>query len=205
MGIVLMQDGDLCQNTFKDGERCGIGLYLMNDGNWETVSFENGKTYTITSSENYNQIDNQRKQMAREAWANAGKQLAALSFQMAETIGNIYSIANGTNGSASNANASSLELSNTSNTVNTNGQSSNSVKTKSIQMSMSDQVNYNSMRNTYNKWAQDLMQMKNANGKYQNGFKASDKKHAQDEMKRIRKSSIQKWNKEIPYNSIEDW
>lgn len=205
MRIVLMQDGDLCQNTFKDGERCGIGLYLMNDGNWETVSFENGKTYTITSSENYNQIDNQRKQMAREAWANAGKQLAALSFQMAETIGNIYSIANGTNGSASNANASSLELSNTSNTVNTNGQSSNSVKTKSTQMSMSDQVNYNSMRNTYNKWAQDLMQMKNANGKYQNGFKASDKKHAQDEMKRIRKSSIQKWNKEIPYNSIEDW
>lgn len=205
MGIVLMQDGDLCQNTFKDGERCGIGLYLMNDGNWETVSFENGKTYTITSSENYNQIDNQRKQMAREAWANAGKQLAALSLQMAETIGNIYSIANGTNGSASNVNASSLELSNTSNTVNTNGQSSNSVNTKSTQMSMSDQVNYNSMRNTYNKWAQDLMQMKNANGKYQNGFKASDKKHAQDEMKRIRKSSIQKWNKEIPYKSIEDW
>lgn len=73
------------------------------------------------------------------------------------------------------------------------------------QMSMSDQVNYNSLRNTYNKWAIDLMQMKNANGKYQNGFKITDKKHAQDEMKRIRKSAMQKWNKEIPYNSIEDW
>ena len=73
------------------------------------------------------------------------------------------------------------------------------------QMSMSDQVNYNSLRNTYNKWASDLMEMKNANGKYQNGFKASDKKHAQDEMKRIRKSAMQKWSKEIPYNSIEDW
>lgn len=72
-------------------------------------------------------------------------------------------------------------------------------------MSMSDQMNYNSLRNTYNKWASDLMEMKNANGKYQNGFKASDKKHAQDEMKRIRKSAMQKWNKEIPYNSIEDW
>ena len=88
-----------------------------------------------------------------------------------------------------------------------NGKSSastNSVKQES-QMSMSDQVNYNSLRNTYNKWASDLMQMKNANGKYQNGFKVADKKHAQDEMKRIRKSAMQKWNKEIPYNSIEDW
>lgn len=73
------------------------------------------------------------------------------------------------------------------------------------QMSMTDQVNYNSLRNTYNKWAQDLMEMKNANGKYQNGFKVSDKKYAQDKMKQIRKMSMQKWNKEIPYNSIEDW
>lgn len=92
------------------------------------------------------------------------------------------------------------------NTTSNNSSTSNaSASTKGNQMSMSDQMNYNSMRNTYNKWAQDLMQMKNANGKYQNGFKASDKKHAQDEMKRIRKSAIQKWNKEIPYNSIEDW
>ncbi len=80
----------------------------------------------------------------------------------------------------------------------------NSTK-QGVQMSMSDQVNYNSLRNTYNKWASDLMQMKNANGRYQDGFKLSDKKHAQDDMKRIRKSAMQKWNKEIPYNSIEDW
>lgn len=31
------------------------------------------------------------------------------------------------------------------------------------------------------------------------------KNNAQDEMKRIRKSAMQKWSKEIPYNSIEDW
>ncbi len=98
---------------------------------------------------------------------------------------------------------------NTSSSSTTTGTSSISIGTNSTkqdsQMSMSDQVNYNSLRNTYNKWASDLMQMKNANGKYQNGFKASDKKHAQDEMKRIRKSAMQKWKKEIPYNSIEDW
>lgn len=75
----------------------------------------------------------------------------------------------------------------------------------SSSMSMSDQVNYNSLRNTYNKWAMDLMQMKSLSGKYQNGYKSNDKQHAQSEMKRIRKDAMNKWGKEIPYNSIEDW
>ena len=110
----------------------------------------------------------------------------------------LNSIANTIGGNSS----TTLSYNTTSNNSSTSNASAN---TKGNQMSMSDQVNYNSLRNTYNKWASDLMQMKNANGKYQNGFKASDKKHAQDEMKRIRKSAMQKWSKEIPYNSIEDW
>lgn len=110
----------------------------------------------------------------------------------------LNSIANTIGGNSS----TTLSYNTTSNNSSTSNASAN---TKGNQMSMSDQRNYNFMRNTYNKWAQDLMQMKNANGKYQNGFKASDKKHAQDEMKRIRKSAMQKWSKEIPYNSIEDW
>lgn len=110
----------------------------------------------------------------------------------------LNSVANAIGGtSTGTASNSSAAIGNTS-------VSTNSIKQGS-QMSMSDQVNYNSLRNTYNKWASDLMQMKNANGKYQNGFKVTDKKHAQDEMKRIRKSAMQKWSKEIPYNSIEDW
>lgn len=204
-GFVLMANGDFCQSNFKNGDRCGIGLYLMSDGNWETLSFENGKSFTITSSENYNQIDTQRKQMVREAWAKAGKQLAALSTQMVETVGNIQHIANGKNVNNTNINTSSFEMPNTDNAVEPSSKKINSTDTKGSQMSMTDQVNYNSLRNTYNKWAQDLMEMKNANGKYQNGFKASDKKYAQDQMKQLRKMSMQKWNKEIPYNSIEDW
>lgn len=204
LGLVLMKNGDLCQSDYKNGERCGIGLYLTSDGNWETLSFENGKSYTITSSENYNQIDNQRKQMVREAWAKAGKELAGLSTQLVENVSNIYSIANGKSVSNSSANISSITTSDVP--VSNDNNSAKAQNTKNnTQMSMSDQVNYNSLRNTYNKWASDLMQMKNANGQYQNGFKASDKKHAQNEMKRIRKSAMQKWNKEIPYNSIEDW
>ena len=204
LGLVLMKNGNLCQSDYKNGERCGIGLYLTSDGNWETLSFENGKSYTITSSENYNQIDNQRKQMVREAWAKAGKELAGLSTQLVENVSNIYSIANGKSVSNSSANISSITTSDVP--VSNDNNSAKAQNTKNnTQMSMSDQVNYNSLRNTYNKWASDLMQMKNANGQYQNGFKASDKKHAQNEMKRIRKSAMQKWNKEIPYNSIEDW
>lgn len=72
-------------------------------------------------------------------------------------------------------------------------------------MSLSDARNYQVQRNTYNKWANDLMAMKNHNGKYQNGYTQSDKQHAQSEMKRIRENAKQRWGKEIPYNSIEDW
>lgn len=204
LGLVLMENGDLCQSDYKNGERCGIGLYLSSDGNWETLSFENGKSYTITSSDNYNQIDSQRKQMVREAWAKAGKELAGLSTQLAESVNNIYAIANGQSVSSSSTNISSIVTSDVSASSGNNSSKVSNTKGKS-QMSMSDQVNYNSLRNTYNKWAQDLMEMKNANGKYQNGFKVSDKKYAQDKMKQIRKMSLQKWNKEIPYNSIEDW
>ena len=204
LGLVLMENGDLCQSDYKNGDRCGIGLYLMSDGNWETLSFENGKSYTITSSDNYNQIDSQRKQMVREAWAKAGRELAGLSTQMVESVNNIHAIASGKSVSSSSANVSSISTSDMPVSTDNNSSKTSNTKGKS-QMSMSDQMNYNSLRNTYNKWASDLMEMKNANGKYQNGFKASDKKHAQDEMKRIRKSAMQKWSKEIPYNSIEDW
>ncbi len=72
-------------------------------------------------------------------------------------------------------------------------------------MSGSDMQNYNSLRNTYRKWADDLREMKFANGKYQNGYSQSDKQHAQSEMKRIRQTAQSKWGKEIPYDSIEDW
>ena len=87
----------------------------------------------------------------------------------------------------------------------TSNGSKKSITNTSSTMSMADQVNFNSLRNTYNKWASDLMQMKNLNGKYQNGYSPSDKQHAQSEMKRIRNDANKKWGKEIPYNSIEDW
>lgn len=110
----------------------------------------------------------------------------------------LYSMANAMGGNSSTAPStySSNDRSSSS------GASSNN---NSSTMTMSDQMNYNTMRNTYNKWASDLMQMKNMNGNYRNGFNANDKKHAQSEMKRLRNEAMKKWGKEIPYNSIEDW
>lgn len=90
--------------------------------------------------------------------------------------------------------------------VSSGGSSRSSKKgDSSSTMTGSDQRNYNTLRNTYNKWASDLMQMKNLNGRYQNGYEEKDKRHAQSEMKRIREMAKSKWGKEIPYNSIEDW
>lgn len=87
--------------------------------------------------------------------------------------------------------------------VNTNTHQPSSNNTSG--MSLSDAQNYQSLRNTYNKWKDDLYQMKNANGKYQNGYTISDKKHAQSQMKQIRQMASSKWGKEIPKDSIEDW
>ncbi|MBQ8452478.1 MAG: hypothetical protein IJ539_01720 [Prevotella sp.] len=100
---------------------------------------------------------------------------------------------------------SSNSTSTYSSNSNTSSSGITSKNSNSSTMSMSDQLNYNSLRNTYNKWASDLMQMKNANGKYLNGYTAADKSHAQSEMKRIRKEAKEKWGKDIPYNSYEDW
>jgi len=110
----------------------------------------------------------------------------------------LNSMINAMGGSSSNSTiySSSTDVSSGNRKVKTN---------TSPSMTLSDQVNYNSLRNTYNKWAMDLMQMKSLSGKYQNGYKSNDKQHAQSEMKRIRKDAMNKWGKEIPYNSIEDW
>lgn len=100
----------------------------MSDGNWETLSFENGKSYTITSSDNYNQIDSQRKQMVREAWAKAGRELAGLSTQLVESVNNIHAITSGKSVSSYSASLSSNTTSDVS--VSTGNNSSKTSNTK---------------------------------------------------------------------------
>lgn len=133
----------------------------------------------------------EKKAQRREALYNN-----LMSF--ANSLATTASILQGNSSSAYTSPASSSSYSSSTSRKETTP-SSNST------MSLSDARNYQVQRNTYNKWASDLMQMKNANGKYQNGYTQSDKQHAQSEMKRIRENAKQRWGKEIPYNSIEDW
>lgn len=148
---------------------------------------------------------------ARADFLKAGEHLDYLEYKAQrreQLLNNLNSFANslattanilqGNSSSAYTSSASSSSYSSSTSLKETTP-SSNST------MSLSDARNYQVQRNTYNKWANDLMAMKNHNGKYQNGYTQSDKQHAQSEMKRIRENAKQRWGKEIPYNSIEDW
>lgn len=117
------------------------------------------------------------------------------------------SIVNSLAAIAASTNTSSTSYSSSSSiSSNSKGKNGSSIgQENATQMSLADQVNYNSLRNTYKKWASDLMQMKTLSGKYQRGYTINDKNKAQSEMKRLRKDSMNKWGKEIPYDSIEDW
>ena len=130
--------------------------------------------------------------------AQRREQLYNNLMSFANSLATTASILQGNSSSAYTSSSSSSSYSSSTSLKETTP-SSNST------MSLSDARNYQVQRNTYNKWASDLMQMKNANGKYQNGYTQSDKQHAQSEMKRIRENAKQRWGKEIPYNSIEDW
>lgn len=218
-GMTFDEEGFISLSQYKVGKQTGIEIMIFPPDYWATFRVKDERYYPISSS--HEQIERQanNKTIAAHERAELMQSLGKVLNAGAELAGTIRQIKDG--GSSSDTAPTSgigidvTDIHNVSNGENGTHTSSpsnhssskkiNSTDTKGSQMSMTDQVNYNSLRNTYNKWAQDLMEMKNANGKYQNGFKVSDKKYAQDKMKQIRKMSMQKWNKEIPYNSIEDW
>ncbi len=61
MGIILFDNGDFIISRFKDGIRMGIGLYMSENGEWETQNCKaSGEIVTISSSDYYRQIDSER-------------------------------------------------------------------------------------------------------------------------------------------------
>lgn len=82
-GVIVFSNGDMWQSRFKDGEQFGIGLYLMTNGNWQTINYdENGNTTIISSSTEYNAMDAARKAYQKECLSEA-----LSSFAQAATIG----------------------------------------------------------------------------------------------------------------------
>lgn len=85
------------------------------------------------------------------------------------------------------------------------GVSHRSSHSTTSEMSGTDQQNYNTLRNLYRQWADKLNAMRDHNYPYQNGYTEAQKKEAQQQMKQLRQMAKEKWDKEIPYDPIEDW
>lgn len=59
-GILLYNNGDVLQQSFKDGNLKGIGLYMNSDKEWFTVKYDGDQLIPISSSQNYKNINSQR-------------------------------------------------------------------------------------------------------------------------------------------------
>ena len=70
-GMLIFSNGDLWQSSFKEGNRKGIGLYMANNGEWETMSFKGEEYSVVSSSENYRNMEAIRKANFRNAFSDA--------------------------------------------------------------------------------------------------------------------------------------
>lgn len=52
-GVIVFNNGDLWIGNFRNGMKKGIGLYLMYNGEWETLNFKDDSYDVISSSTNY--------------------------------------------------------------------------------------------------------------------------------------------------------
>lgn len=111
-GVVIYPDGSLWFHSFKDGSAKGIGLYIAQDGEWQTLKWENGEAVTVSSSEYYRQVDYARKASLRNALLgvlndfNEAMQQQQAIFNAGNGVGSIDS--GGTDGSVtSNSGGSS--------------------------------------------------------------------------------------------------
>lgn len=68
-GIIMFNNGDLWQSSFKNGERKGIGLYLAYDGEWQTMNVKGEQCNVVSSSENYRIVDKSRKEIADQEFS----------------------------------------------------------------------------------------------------------------------------------------
>jgi len=191
MGIILFTNGDFIISHFKDGIRNGIGLYMSENGEWETQNCKaSGEIVTISSSEYYRQVDSERK-------ANFNASLSeAFSYfkEAAKTGAEIGRVARGNSRShtetqhvistdvpSGHENPSSQEsMSNNNDTA----------TTATIQARNRDE-------NTYMAYESQLIKMRSGSVQYSE----SDKTDIQRKMRSIRK----KWDKRgLPLHFVSD-
>lgn len=64
-GIIIFNNGDFVISDFIYGDRKGVGLFMLANGEWQTEKYKNGSGNVISSSSYYAQIDSERKSTIR--------------------------------------------------------------------------------------------------------------------------------------------
>lgn len=88
-GIVIFKNGDLWQSSFKDGVRKGIGLYQAYGGEWQTMNVKGEQCDVVSSSENYRNLDETRKNNLSSAFASSMNYFVDAAKSSAELIAEI--------------------------------------------------------------------------------------------------------------------
>ncbi len=106
MASLIFQSGDVLIASFKDGKQKGIGLFLHQDGKWETMNFKDGNYAVVSSSDNYKNIDEERKSIQKGIWNNALNELSDLATSTISSVGDIISIKNSSSSNNGNVDKS---------------------------------------------------------------------------------------------------
>lgn len=169
--VTVWANGDLYIGNSKGGMRKGIGLYLMYNGEWETLNFS-GENYTvISSSERYRNVDAAHKQTNRQLWGEVLGSFSNAALSATELAGSIKTIKHGN---------SSVESVGTV----AQGTSSSGKSSSKAGHSASAGTALNADRNTYSKWETQLVQMRTYPERYPNY--ASEYKSISAKMQQIR-------------------
>lgn len=89
---MVYDNGDLCIGNFKEGKRNGIGLYLLYNGEWETINFEGDNYNIVSSSINYRNIDANRKANIKSSLSEAFGYFAQAANQTVQIASEVQSI-----------------------------------------------------------------------------------------------------------------
>ena len=177
-GIIIFNNGDLWQSSFKDGIRKGIGLYLAYDGEWETMNVKGDSYDVISSSENYRIMEETRKANFNKAFSSAMGYFEKAAQTSVELIGEI----NRNSGSQTDVESGNGSYTTQSNNSATKGSSG---KSKSAESSGVNHANWSSLERSYDNYESQLIRMSNSSN-----IDKQEVRSIQKKMKEIREKIL---------------
>lgn len=153
-GIIIFNNGDLWQSSFKDGVRKGIGLYLAYDGEWETLNVKGDSYDVISSSENYRIMEETRKANFNKAFSSAMGYFEKAAQTSVELIGEINKNSDGNSGAESENGTYTTDSNNVS--------KGSSGKSRNANSSGANHANWSSLERSYDNYESQLIRMSNS-------------------------------------------